>query len=100
MPNDKLTDAAMDLLRGMLAKRPADRLGCLAGGYRDVKQHPFFREVNFTKLVKKQIKAPWRPEILDPLDISHFESFVDRDGKGMKDRKPLTEDEQLVFRDF
>ncbi|EJK48911.1 hypothetical protein THAOC_32255 [Thalassiosira oceanica] len=100
VPNDKLTDAGMDILRGMLTKRPADRLGCLAGGYRDVKQHLFFRQVNFTKLVKRQIKAPWRPEIVDPLDISHFESFVDRDDKGMKDMEPLTEDEQLVFRDF
>mmetsp|Transcript_31260 Transcript_31260/g.71545 ORF Transcript_31260/g.71545 Transcript_31260/m.71545 type:complete len:944 (+) Transcript_31260:385-3216(+) len=100
VPNDKLTDAGMDILQGMLTKRPADRLGCLAGGYRDVKQHRFFRQVNFTKLVKRQIKAPWRPEIVDPLDISHFESFVDRDDKGMKDMEPLTEDEQLVFRDF
>ena len=100
VPNDKLTDAATDLLKGMLTNRPAERLGCLAGGYRDVKHHPFFREVNFTKLVKKQIKAPWKPQIADPLDISHFESFVDRDGRGKKDTKPLTEDEQLVFQDF
>ena len=79
------------------------RAGCLAGGYRDVKMSPFFQEVNFAKLVKKQIKAPWVPHIEDALDISHFENFDAGEG-GIADfargKRPLTADEQIVFRDF
>lgn len=74
--------------------------GCMAGGYRDVKNHPFFQEVNFNKLVKKQIKAPWVPSIEDPLDISHFENFDAGDADFTKGKKKLTADEQIVFRDF
>jgi len=100
LPNDSVTPAAKELLHGMLTKRPTERLGCTAGGYRDVKFHDFFREVNFNKLVKKTIKAPWKPKIKDPLDISHFENFVDRDNCFAVAKKPLTEEEQIVFRDF
>ena len=100
LPGDKLSRHAKDLIKGMLAKRPTDRLGCLAGGYREVKDHPFFKEVNFNKLVKKQIKAPWVPHIENKLDISHFENFDDEDDDFTKGKKPLTADEQIVFQDF
>lgn len=95
----KLSKSTVDLIKGFLEKRPTERLGCLAGGYRDVKNHPFFREVNFNKLAKKQIKAPWVPQIDDPLDISNFEQFDD-DDEDLKKRKPLTPEEQLVFKSF
>ena len=125
---NKLSDNAMDLIQGMLQKRPTERLGefpciskrsicysglltlsysfvfdvvgCMAGGYRDVKHHPFFKEVNFNKLVKKQIKAPWVPFIEDVLDISHFENFDAGNEDFTKGKKPLTADEQIVFKDF
>jgi len=98
--DDKLSRHARDLLHGMLHKRPTERLGCLAGGYREVKDHPFFQEVNFNKLVKKQIKAPWVPFIENKLDISHFENFDADDEDFIKGKKPLSSDEQLIFQDF
>ncbi|KAL3783671.1 hypothetical protein ACHAW5_007500, partial [Stephanodiscus triporus] len=96
----KLSKHSIALLNGMLQKRPTERLGCLAGGYRDVKDHAFFQEVNFNKLVKKQIKAPWVPQIEDPLDISNFEQFDGSDEDFAKTKKPLTEQEQIVFQEF
>lgn len=101
IPDSKLSQAAMNLITGMLQKRPTERLGCMAGGYREVKHHDFFQEVNFNKLVKKQIKAPWVPHIEDALDISHFENFDAEDEKEFtRGKKPLTADEQIVFQDF
>ena len=119
---------AISLITGMLQRKPTERLGCLAGGYRDIKNHPWMQEVNFVKLVKKQIKvriafpvlcassctyresgfsnsfslllqAPWTPKIDDPLDISNFDNFDDDDGFS-RGKKPLTAEEQLVFQDF
>jgi hypothetical protein len=75
-------------------------LGCLAGGYRDVKNHPFLQAVNFSKLVKKQIKAPWIPQVDDPLDISNFEQYDDDGEDFARKKKPLTAEEQIVFQDF
>jgi protein kinase A len=95
----KISKNAISLMEGMLQRKPTERLGCLAGGYRDIKNHPWMQEVNFVKLVKKQIKAPWTPKIDDPLDISNFDNFDDDEGFA-KGKKPLTAEEQLVFQDF
>ncbi len=56
--------------------------------------------MNFNKLVKKQIKAPWVPQIDDPLDISNFEYYDGNDEDFAKTKKPLTAEEQIVFQDF
>lgn len=53
----KVGDNAISMISGMLEKKPTQRLGCLAGGYRDIKNHPWMQEVNFVKLVMKQIKV-------------------------------------------
>ena len=50
-------DNAISMISGMLERKPTERLGCLAGGYRDIKNHPWMKEVNFVKLVMKQIKV-------------------------------------------
>jgi protein kinase A len=88
----------------MLQRRVTERLGCLAGGYRDIKAHPWMKEVNFNKLVKKQIRAPWVPYIEDTFDISNFEEYECDKCSDYKDftrtKKPLTADEQVVFQDF
>jgi protein kinase A len=101
--NAAVSNEAIDLIAGMLKRRSTERLGCLAGGYRDIKAHPWMKEVNFNKLVKKQIRAPWLPSIEDAFDISNFEEY-DNNCSDYKDftrsKKPLTADEQVVFRDF
>ena len=53
----KVGDNAISMISGMLERKPTERLGCLAGGYRDIKNHPWMKEVNFVKLVMKQIKV-------------------------------------------
>ena len=98
----KLSRSAIDLIWGLLQKRNTERLGCLAGGYREIKNHPWMREVNFVKLVKKSIKAPWVPKIDDPLDTSNFGEYQgkDKNEKSFEGKAPLTSDEQVVFQDF
>jgi len=105
IPDDaKVSDNATDLITGMLQRRVTERLGCRAGGYRDIKAHPWMKEVNFNKLVKKQIRAPWVPCIEGAFDISNFEEYESGNCNDYKDftrsKKPLTADEQVVFRDF
>eukprot|EP00985_Skeletonema_marinoi_P016649 scaffold8993_cov207-Skeletonema_marinoi.AAC.5 len=105
IPSDaQVSDHATDLITGMLQRRVTERLGCLAGGYRDIKAHPWMKEVNFNKLVKKQIRAPWVPCIEGAFDISNFEEYESGNCNDYKDftrtKKPLTADEQVIFRDF
>jgi hypothetical protein len=63
----------------LLVREPGQRIGCLAGGHLDLKEHPWFNSLNFNDLVRKRIKAPWVPEIKDYLDTSAFEAFDEDD---------------------
>jgi hypothetical protein len=102
MEHTKRSDrSAIELIWGLLQRRPAERLGCLAGGYRDVKNHAWFQEVNFGKLIKKKIHAPWVPEVVDAFDTSSFPNLDDKEDEDfLKGKAPLTAKEQLVFQDF
>jgi serine/threonine protein kinase len=99
--HNKVSRSAIEFIWGMLQRRSPERLGCLAGGYRDIKNHAWLKEVNFGKLIKKKISAPWKPDILDPLDTSNFESLDDAEDEDfLRGKVPLTAKEQLVFQDF
>jgi len=47
-----------------LIKDPEARLGCNATGEADIKGHPFFASIDFTKLEKKGIKPPFKPPVV------------------------------------
>ena len=49
--HNRVNRSAIEFIWGVLQRRPAERLGCLAGGYRDIKNHVWLQEVNFGKLV-------------------------------------------------
>ncbi len=68
-----------DLILKLLVKDIPKRLGCLRGGARDIKEHRFFRPLDFEELVHKRIAAPWKPELRDPLDTSHFDEYDEED---------------------
>ena len=74
-PSGYFSDAAQDLIKGLLANKSTQRLGCLAQAERDIKDHPFLEEINWGKLGKRMMKAPWVPRLRDPLDASCFESW-------------------------
>lgn len=74
-PNDAgLSDAAWNLIRGMLEREVSERLGCLAGGHSDIKAHRWWSSSAaggagsgsdewWTALERREHRAPWIPEI-------------------------------------
>ncbi|XP_060195662.1 serine/threonine-protein kinase D6PKL1 [Lycium barbarum] len=58
--------AAKDLIRGLLAKDPQKRLGYKRGAT-EIKQHPFFENVNWAL-----IRSTHPPEIPKPVDLTCF----------------------------
>ena len=54
-----------DLIRQLLIKDPLDRLGYSddGKGAKDVKKHKFFANIDFKKLLKRQLKSPFVPKI-------------------------------------
>ena len=66
----EVSDSAKDLLLKLLIKDQNERIR-EKGRFNEIKKHDFFKGIDFDKLLKKQIEAPFKP-VLNSLDISNF----------------------------
>ena len=46
----------------MLEKSPVDRIGCGKMGSDEIKNHPFFKEIDWAALIKKEVTPPFVPD--------------------------------------
>jgi len=76
------------VIQALLKKDVAKRLGCMKGGAKDIKQHAWFKSMNWGKLRGSEIKSPWTPPITNPLDTSHFDPYDDEE----EDSQPYRDD--------
>jgi len=68
---------AQDLVEGLCTREVLARLGGMRGGCEDVKEHPFFENINWRELKAKKILAPGKPPIKDNMDVSNFDDIYD-----------------------
>lgn len=67
---------AQDLLSKLITADLTKRLGNLVGGSRDVMTHPWFAEVTWERLLKKDIDAPYVPPVRGGVgDASLFDKY-------------------------
>ncbi|XP_015170597.1 serine/threonine-protein kinase D6PK-like [Solanum tuberosum] len=71
--------AAKDLIRGLLVKDPQKRLGFKRGAT-EIKQHPFFENVNWAL-----IRSTHPPEIPKPVDLTFFKQSSHANEKAASD---------------
>ncbi|KAJ1565717.1 hypothetical protein HK096_011314, partial [Nowakowskiella sp. JEL0078] len=72
-PEEVMRDSpeAVDLILGLLERDGKKRLGCQGvepgmGGY-EIQTHPFFQEIDFSKLFQKKMTPPFIPELVRSL---------------------------------
>ena len=70
---------AVDLLRKFLTHDVSERYGNLKYGSKDIFAHPWFSEVNWERLYRKEIPAPYVPRIEGEGDASQFERYQEND---------------------
>ena len=99
-PGGIVSDLAKDLIQRLIVRRQANRLGCLARGDNDVRDHVWFQRLETTKLLDKEIKAPWVPAIKDPLDASHFDSYRHVENEPVQQKPHLSQHQQDLFQGF
>ncbi|XP_015793089.1 protein kinase C iota type [Tetranychus urticae] len=65
---------AQNVLKGFLDKNPETRLGCNpdGSGFQDIKNHPFFRPLDWELLAEKKVIPPYIPKIDDD-PLEHFD---------------------------
>src|SRR5436190_13460328 len=70
-----LSSEAKDLITKLLKKVPAARLGSKPGDIEKIKQHRFFRKINWGKLEMRDLEPPIQPIITDPASAENFPRF-------------------------
>ena len=78
---------AKDVINKLLTQKVTSRLGCKRGGVDDIKNHKWFRGVDWSALEAKRIGAPWVPPLKNPFDASHFDPYDEDD-----EVEPYTDD--------
>lgn len=73
-PKDrKLSAECKHFIESLLAKDPSKRLGSKAD-FDEVKAHPFFANIDFHALMRKEVPSPYQPFLSkDPFDLSNFD---------------------------
>ncbi|XP_059076413.1 cAMP-dependent protein kinase type 1-like [Cryptomeria japonica] len=86
---------ARDLINKLLTPDLTKRIGCLKGGVRDIKSHPFFEHVDWDWLLQKRETPPYKPICNGKEDVSNFEDYSHLGP--MKHAFELTAKDQEVF---
>jgi len=95
-----VSDDARSLLEGLLTREPAQRLGTKGGA--EVKQHPWFSDIDWAKLERKEIEPPFKPNVKSQDDISQIDPQFTRERAidSVADTSVLSESVQNNFDGF
>ena len=112
-PRDTLSVEGRNFVKGLLNRNPKHRLGATHDA-EELKQHPFFADVDWDALGKKLITPPFKPYLKSDTDVSYFDpeftnalktnaSLKDRANrlaKGLGGSTPLPPSVQAKFQGF
>ncbi len=68
-------------MKHLLVADVTKRYGCLKNGANDIKNHRWFKTLDWYKLSQKKIPAPYIPQIAKAGDTSNFSEYPDSEEK-------------------
>jgi serine/threonine protein kinase len=71
-PRDALSTEGRNFVKGLLNRNPKHRLGATRDA-EELKAHPFFADVDWEALHKKNVVPPFKPKLKGELDVSNFD---------------------------
>nr|XP_005335605.2 cAMP-dependent protein kinase catalytic subunit PRKX [Ictidomys tridecemlineatus] len=86
-----------DLIKKLLVVDRTKRLGNMKNGANDVKQHRWFRAVDWDAVPQRKLKPPIVPKLGSDGDTSNFETYSEND---CETTSPVSEKDLEIFKNF
>lgn len=93
-----LRKEAQDILVQLFVREPEQRLGVKG----NIRQHPFFKSIEWNALEKRQVVPPFKPNVKSPSDCSNFDKeFINEKPRlSCADRTLMNSVDQTMFNNF
>lgn len=73
-----LSNDARELIKRLLKRHVESRLGAGPGDAEEIKEHPFFRLLDWNVVYRRQMEPPFKPSLINDEDVSLFDSKFTR----------------------
>ena len=73
---DYVSDEAQDLITKLLIINPLKRLGYGEDGANKIKQHPYFKGINWDDAWNLKLKPPFIPNLSNETDLKYFDNMI------------------------
>ena len=84
-----MSEDEIDLITKLLNIDPSKRLGNGPDDAAAIKSHPYFKDVEWDKYLKKEIIPPFKPKLRNELDLKYFDkAFTDENVNTKKQQVP------------
>ncbi|KAJ5130765.1 uncharacterized protein N7515_006804 [Penicillium bovifimosum] len=71
-PRDALSTEGRNFVKGLLNRNPKHRLGA-NGDAKELMAHPFFHDIDWDTLCRKEVIPPFKPQLQSETDTSNFD---------------------------
>jgi len=90
-----------ELMKGLLNRKPNERLGAGPEDAKHIMCHPWFGEIDWDKLYRKELQPPYVPQLTSAEDTSLFDDmFVREPAVDTPVKTPLSQQHADAFRGF
>ncbi|KAJ4375987.1 cytochrome c oxidase subunit 1 [Neocucurbitaria cava] len=95
-----MSEDARDLISGLCTVDTSKRLGNISGRAQRVKDHPWFKNIDWDKLYNREVNGPIVPHLRGPADTRNFDEYEPESKTRDPYTKELSDKWEEYFTDF